>query len=257
MIKQTSLAIIFSVFTTSALADSNAADYQDPPSIQEASGFVGGLVLGGVAGGPPGAIIGGALGALFGEGRLAKSQVGDLQTQVYNSQLEVAAAREEAQRLQRNYQLAQQELDNLRSSRAKVLPASLSALSDPCCDNTVLSLHFRSGSSSIESHYDEQLASLVDIAKQMPTASIEITGYADRNGDTDLNLRLSRERSTSVKKFFNSMGVQNSSIQTVAYGETRPLQAEQNFESDFFDRRVIVRLRDSSKHMLSQNPPTE
>lgn len=257
MIKQASLALILSISTGSALADSSRANYQTPPSIQETTGAVSGLVIGGLVGGPPGAVLGGALGALFGEGRLAKAQVGDLQASLYSSQLEVAAAREEAQRLQHDYQLAQQELNDFKTNRAQVLPANLTVLSDPCCDNTVISLHFRTGSSAIEPHYEEQLTSLVDIAKQMPTGSIEITGYADRNGDSDLNLRLSRERSTTVKQFFNRMGIQNSSIRTVAYGETRPLQSQQNFESDFFDRRVIVRLRDSSTQMLSQSPLDE
>ena len=254
MIKQTSLALILSISAGSALADSNRAVYQDAPSIQETTGFISGLVLGGLAGGPPGAVIGSGLGALFGEGRKAKSEVGDLQARVYSSQLEVAAARDEAQRLQYDYQLAQQELERLRTSQAQVLPARLEVLSEPCCDNTVLSLRFRTGSSAIESHYEEQLASMVGLARQMPTASIEITGYADRNGDVDRNLQLSRDRSNTVKNFFNRMGIQNSSIQTVAYGETRPLQSVQNFESDFFDRRVIVRLRDPSKQMLTQNP---
>lgn len=254
MIKKTSVALILSIFAGNALADSNRADYQNAPSIQETTGFFGGLVLGGVAGGPPGAIFGGALGALFGDGRRARAQVGDLQANLYSSQLEATAAREEVQRLQNSYQLAQQELDDFRTNQAQMIPANLAVMSGPCCDNTVISVHFRTGSSAIESHYEEQLASLVGIAKQMPTGSIEIIGYADRNGDTDQNLRLSRKRSATVKQYFNRMGIQNSSIQTIAYGETRPVQSEQNFESDFFDRRVIVRLRDSSKQLLSQNP---
>ncbi|NQV70849.1 MAG: sortase-associated OmpA-like protein PdsO [Pseudohongiella sp.] len=253
MIKRTSLVVILSVFAGNALADTNRADYQDAASVEENTGFFSGLVVGGLAGGPPGVIIGGVIGALLGDGWHARGQVGDLQSNLYASQLEVAAMKEETQQLQRNYQLAQQALAN----RAQIVPANLPIASNPCCDNTVLSLHFRSGSSAIESHYEEQLASLIGIAKQMPRARVEITGYADRNGDTDLNLKLSRERSTAVKQFFSRMGIQNSSIQTVAYGESRPLQAEQNFESDFFDRRVIVRLRDSGKQLLTQTPDGE
>ena len=49
-------------------------------------------------------------------------------------------------------------------------------------------------------------------------------------------------------------GIDNTLIATLAYGETRPLQLVQNFETDFFDRRVIVRLRDSSQSMLTQTP---
>jgi outer membrane protein OmpA-like peptidoglycan-associated protein len=69
-----------------------------------------------------------------------------------------------------------------------------------------------------------------------------------------MNLNLSKQRSNSVKAFFNRMGIQNSEITTVAYGETQPVQPSQSVESDFFDRRVIVRLRDPSKQMLTQSP---
>ncbi|PCJ24362.1 MAG: hypothetical protein COA96_09570 [SAR86 cluster bacterium] len=256
MIKPISLLIIVSFIAGNAAADVSRADYQNPASAQETTGFLGGVVLGGLAGGPPGAIVGGALGALFGDGWRAREQVGDLQADLYASQLEVASAREEAQRLQRDYLLAQQALDNL-NHQVTLTPVALPMLSTPCCDNTVLSVHFRSGSSNIESHYEEQLAGLIEIAKQMPTARVEITGYADRNGDAEANLKLSRERSNTVKNYFNSMGIQQSSIQTIAYGETRPLQTGQSFESDFFDRRVIIRLRDSSKQMLTQSPNGE
>ena len=113
------------------------------------------------------------------------------------------------------------------------------------------------GFEGVITRYEEQLTSLIKIAAQMPSASVEITGYADRNGDPDLNLRLSRDRSTSVKQFLSGKGIANTSIKTIAYGETRPLHSSQDLESDFFDRRVIVRLRDNSTSMLTQNPDSE
>ncbi len=257
MIKQTSFALLFSVLASTASAETQRADYQNPASPEETTGFISGAVLGGLAGGPPGVIVGAAFGALFGDGWRAKSEVGDLQANLYESQLQLAALREEALALQTEYRLAQQKIDEISRNPARTYPATLALPATPCCDNTVLSLNFRSGSSAIEPHYQEQLSSLINIAKQMPSASVEITGYADRNGDPELNLKLSRERSDSVKEFFNRKGIQNSSITTVAYGETRPLQSEQNFETDFFDRRVIVRLRDNSTSMLTKNPDGE
>ncbi len=256
MIKQTSLALLFSVAAATAAADTQRADYQNPASPEETTGFIGGAVLGGLAGGPPGVIIGAAFGALFGDGWHAKSEVSNLQANLVESQLQLAALREETQALQKEYQITQQKLDEASRS-PRTYPVTLSLPATPCCDNTVLSLNFRSGSSNIEPHYEEQLRSLINIAKRMPAASVEVTGYADRNGDLDLNLRLSRKRSTAVKEFLNSKGIQNSSIKTIAYGETQPLHADQSFESDFFDRRVIVRLRSNSNSMLTQNPERE
>ena len=257
MIKQISLALLFTVASATAAGDSQRADYQDPASNEENTGAISGAILGGLAGGPPGFIVGAAFGALFGEGWHAKSEVGDLQTNLYQSQLRLAALQEESQAIQAKYQLAEQRLEEMSLNRIRTYPANIQLPTAACCDNTVLSLNFRSGSSAIETHYEEQLASLINIAKQMPTASVEITGYADRNGNPELNLKLSRERSNSVKQFLNSAGIQNSSIKTVAHGESKPLHSTQNLESDFFDRRVIVRLRNNSASMLTQNPDGE
>ncbi len=256
MIKQRSLALLFSLAAATAAADTRRADYQNPASPEQTTGFISGAVLGGLAGGPPGAIAGAAFGALFGDGLRAKSEVGDLQVSLYESQLRLAALQEETRALQQEYQIAQQKLDQASRSPG-TYPATLALPAIPCCDKLVLSLNFHSSSSNIESHYEEQLRSLINIAKQMPAASVEITGYADRNGDSDLNLRLSRKRSTAVKEFLTSKGIQNSSIITIAYGETQTLHEQQNTESDFFDRRVIVRLRDRSNSMLTQNPEAE
>lgn len=257
MIKQISLSLVIALASATAAADSQRADYQNPASKEETTGFVSGAILGGLAGGPPGVIVGAAFGALFGDGWRAKSEVGELQANLYESQLRLAALQDETRAMQARHQLAEQRLGELSRGGARTYPANISVPSAPCCDNTVLSLNFRSGSSVIETHYEEQLTSLINIAEQLPAASVEITGYADRNGDPELNLRLSRERSNSVKQFLNSRGIQNSSIQTIAHGETKPLHSAQNFESDFFDRRVIVRLRDNTASMLTQTPDGE
>jgi sortase system peptidoglycan-associated protein len=269
MLKKLSLVLLVSVAATAVHADTKRANYENPASAEETSGFFSGAILGGLAGGPPGIIIGGAIGALIGEGWNAKERVGDLQASLYQSQLqieqsqlELAALREEAsaieeehQAIEEKYQIAQMELDRFRSEPPRILPAFLpTQAAVVCCNNTALSIHFRTGSNNIESHYEEQLESLAKLADQMTNATVEITGYADRNGDANQNLQLSRQRSDSVKQFFNAKGIRNSSITTVAYGETRPLQSTQSFESDFFDRRVIVRLRDTSQQMLTQTP---
>ena len=255
MYKQFTFILLLGISGGTAFADTQRANYQNSASAEATTGYVSGLAIGGLVGGPPGAIFGAAIGAMLGDGFFIRKRAKVLRGELYESQLQVAALRDEALAVQKQMQLAMSELDRVKINAARIIPASLSIASAlPCCDNTVLSLHFRTGSSAIEPHYEEQLASLVKLANQMPAANVEITGYADRNGDAQMNLRLSRERNTSIKQYFNRMGIQNSSITTVAYGEYQPLHVSQRFEADFFDRRVIVRLRDSSTQMLSQLP---
>ena len=253
--QQIAISLILALTSISVNAADKRADYDAPATKEETAGFFSGIVLGGLAGGPPGLIVGGTLGALMGDGWHAKTQVGDLQADLYESQLEIAMMREQKEILQQEYQLARQQLEGMKTNNAQYQVARFNqSSSTACCDNTVLSLHFRSGSAAIETQYEEQLVSLVKLAQQMPSASVEITGYADRNGDAEKNLALSHQRSESVKQLLEKLGITDSSITTIAYGETKPLRFEQNLETDFFDRRVIVRLRDASKQMLTQSP---
>lgn len=257
MIKQIFPALVIMLATGTAAAEAQGTKHQKSSSKEEVTSVISGAAIGGLAGGPPGVIVGATLGALFGEGWHAKSEVGELQAELHENQLRLAALQKENQAIAAKHQLAKQQINKLTLSRSRAYPASIQSSNTACCDNTSISLNFRSGSSAIETHYEEQLTSLIKIAKQMPTASIEIAGYADRNGNTEANLRLSRDRSNSVRKFLNSRGIQNSSIKTIAHGEMKPLHSTQNIESDFFDRRVIVRLRDNSSSMLTQNPTSK
>ena len=94
---------------------------------------------------------------------------------------------------------------------------------------------------------------LAAIAEQLPTGALEISGYADRNGNADANLRLSESRTASVKSFIEGLGLDSAVITAVAYGESRPLHDTQSVETDFFDRRVLVRLVDTSQKWLTDS----
>lgn len=247
--------LLCGIVTSNAMADTEKANYGGNASKQETTGLVSGIALGAIAGGPPGAILGGALGALFGDGWKARQDVSSLQVDLVKSRSAYARLSLEKEEMDRKYRLAMAELDSTKKQTPKYLQATLNRNAfDDCCDNTGLSLHFRSGSSTIEPQYANQLSGLAKIAGLLPNTRIEIVGYADRTGDTAMNLSLSQQRSDKVKQFLNRIGVQNSSITTIAYGETKPLSSAQSLESDFFDRRVIVRLKDTSKQLLTQNP---
>ena len=237
--------------TLSATANAES-DRRQIPGKEETVGLMSGALIGAAAGGPPGAVIGAALGIFVGDGWITKREYRDIEAAWISLQLEADEARAQLASLQRENREAQAELARLREARAQVLPAFLS--SSPKADlfnDTSISLHFRTGSSTVEAHYQAQLTALAAIAEQLPTGAIEISGYADRNGDAEANLRLSESRTASVKSFIESLGLDNEVITTVAYGESRPLHDTQSAETDFFDRRVIVRLVDTSQQLIT------
>lgn len=254
MIKQ--LSLLFTALTAAiAITGSAYADAYDDgeANAEETTGFISGAAIGAAAGGPPGAILGAAIGAFIGDGWVTRSDYRDMQADWVALQVETEHFKQQAAELEEEKQLALQELETLRNAPPRVVPAFLdTGGQNTLFDNTAISVHFRTGSSAIEPHYEEQLASLVKLASQLPNSAVEITGYADRNGQADRNLDLSWQRTNSVKDFINGLDLLDSEITAVAYGETQPLHTTQNFETDFFDRRVIVRLIDTSQHMLTQ-----
>ncbi len=258
MIKQLSVLstafVTAVVMTASVYADDRYTASDDgEASKEEATGIISGVAIGAAAGGPPGAIIGAAIGAFIGDGWVTRSEYKDMQADWVAMQLETERYQEQAVALELERELALQELEELRNAPPRVVPAFLNtAEQNPLFDNTAISVHFRTGSSAIENHYEEQLTSLVKLASQLPNSALEITGYADRNGNANRNLDLSWQRTNSVKDFINDLGLLDSEITAVAYGESQPLHSTQNFETDFFDRRVIVRLIDTSQQMLTQ-----
>lgn len=258
MIKRISVLLTaLTAFTLSGsvLADTERAAYgnNDGVSKEETSGLLTGAAIGAAAGGPPGAIVGAALGIFIGDGWVTRSEHAEMQADWVAMQLETEEYRERSAALERENQLALEELEAMRNAPPRVLPAFLNtAPQNPLFDNTAISVHFRTGSSVIETHYEDQLTSLVRLASQLPNSALEVTGFADRNGDADKNLDLSWQRTNSVKDFINDLGILDADISAVAYGESQPLHASQNLETDFFDRRVIVRLIDTSQHLLTQ-----
>ena len=233
------LAVTVLAGTLSSAANADS-DYRLIPEKEETAGLMSGALIGAAAGGPPGAVIGAALGIFVGDGWITKREYQDIEVALISLQLEADEA--------------QAELARLRNAPAQVLPAFLSSSPDADLFNdSSISLHFRTGSSTVEAHYQAQLTTLVAIAEQLPTGALEISGYADRNRNADANLRLSESRAASVKSFIEGLGLDSEVITAVAYGESRPLHDIQSVETDFFDRRVIVRLVDTSQKWLTDS----
>jgi sortase system peptidoglycan-associated protein len=104
-----------------------------------------------------------------------------------------------------------------------------------------VNVHFRTGSSDIEPLFQQQLDEIAEMMKQSPEMSWQLAGYADRRGDSQKNFDLSMRRVDAVRDYLESRGIDTDQLLVDAYGDLEPLKSEQNFENDFFDRRVTLR----------------
>jgi len=71
-------------------------------------------------------------------------------------------------------------------------------------------------------------------------ARVTLEGHADERGTRDFNLALGERRAQTVSQLMSSAGA-NSSIQTISYGEERPVDTAHNDEAWKANRRVEIK----------------
>ncbi len=105
-------------------------------------------------------------------------------------------------------------------------------------------LRFKSGSSELEEQGKEKLVMVCDILKKYPQAQVTVEGHTDTRGSAEYNLRLSKRRAESVKKWLVEHGCTSpEKIKAIGYGESRPIVYPEKKPEDYAkNRRVIIRL---------------
>ena len=104
---------------------------------------------------------------------------------------------------------------------------------DPLVGNTVfrspeeegfaidLNILFDVGKSDIKSEYYEKLDNLIKYMRYKDF-KIRVEGHTDKQGNSNVNKRISLERANSVKKYIVSNGISESRVNAIGYGEDRP-----------------------------------
>lgn len=238
MKKQIIAAIISTTLLGSTMTYAAAGQDTDttPYSDQEALIGVGsGIVLGAVVAGPVGAIIGAFTGGIIGQSVADDSEIKFQQAQLAEKESQIAMLSEEKQQLEsmsEQYVSAQRELTILKQHQGTRLEELALGLN----------VQFKTGSSEVESHFKEQLDEVADVMAMSPELKLDLTGYADRRGDSSYNQALSEQRVAEVRSYLVKQGVNESRLDAKAFGATAPVKDEQNLENDFFDRRVTLKL---------------
>ena len=83
---------------------------------------------------------------------------------------------------------------------------------------------------------DENLEGL----SNQPDLSIVIQGHTDAIGPEDYNQKLSEQRAQAVYEYFISKGVSPERMQTVGYGESRPVADNSSAQGRALNRRTEI-----------------
>jgi len=108
-----------------------------------------------------------------------------------------------------------------------------------------LLVEFDFDKSDIKSAYEPQFKKIAQVLTSNPDMTMTIEGHTDWIGSDDYNVGLSELRADAVRnKFVNEYSIAADRIDTVAYGESRPVADNNSAEGRQKNRRAIaVRLK--------------
>ncbi|MFO7753942.1 MAG: peptidoglycan-associated lipoprotein Pal [Desulfobacteraceae bacterium] len=99
-------------------------------------------------------------------------------------------------------------------------------------------IHFEFDSSELTSKAQEILKDKAEWLENNRDESVLIEGHCDERGTTEYNLALGERRAKAAKEFLVNMGISESRLSTVSFGEEKPLDPGHNPEAWAKNRRA-------------------
>ncbi|MCU0599220.1 MAG: peptidoglycan-associated lipoprotein Pal [Desulfobacterales bacterium] len=89
-------------------------------------------------------------------------------------------------------------------------------------------VYFDFDDASIRTDAKATLKDKADFLKANPGVSVTIEGHCDERGTEAYNLALGERRAQSIKTFLVNAGIDKSRLQTISYGEEKPVDPGKN-----------------------------
>jgi len=101
---------------------------------------------------------------------------------------------------------------------------------------------FEAGLPTLRPESYPELNRLIEVLKENPGITIDLSGHTDHGGDAATLLRLSQNRVLTVKGYLVAHGITEDRITGTGYGDTRPVAAGDMEESRKLNRRVEFKI---------------
>ena len=99
---------------------------------------------------------------------------------------------------------------------------------------------FERGSASLTSDSRDALLQLVQVLRTYPQFRIRVAGHTDNTGRAEVNLRISRQRASSVADFLVDHNINANQIIAQGYGATRPIADNSTDAGRAANRRIEI-----------------
>jgi len=123
---------------------------------------------------------------------------------------------------------AQQQERMRQDSLSRARDAAAAAAAEQAAMKTTLTamIHFDFDKSDLRDEDRSLLDQKIPILLANPDAKLKISGNADERGSDQYNMALGQRRAAAAKRYLKDHGVAENRVETVSYGEERPLCQE-------------------------------
>ena len=145
-------------------------------------------------------------------------------------------AEEEARQRDRDRQKALKEEDLSDESLSQEMAGQRTASAKSIFENE--DVYFDFDSIRLAPDAQEILTKKAKWLRANPAATITIEGHCDNRGTNEYNLALGEGRAQSAREFLLDLGIESSRLNTISYGEERPIEHAQSEEGWAKNRRA-------------------
>ena len=201
-----------------------------------------GVVFGAAVAGPFGAAVAGLFGLFIADDINDEKRLELTKNELSNKSQELAS-------MQNDYE------SSLADANAQIaeMDSAMTKAIEQVTPNLETNIQFKTASFLIEEHYKTQLDGLASQLRKNPSLKIELSGFADQRGESQYNQVLSEQRANAVKEYLISQFVNDEQIITQSFGESELVSKEGNYEENFFDRRVQLKVSAKAAEMTAAN----
>lgn len=101
---------------------------------------------------------------------------------------------------------------------------------------------FATGQSYITSGFHATLNDVAKVLVKFDKTFLSIEGHTDSSGAADFNQKLSEQRASSVKSYLMNQNIIAARLNTIGYGETQPVAANNTPQNKALNRRVEIQI---------------
>lgn len=107
-----------------------------------------------------------------------------------------------------------------------------------CMTLVDLNINFDTDKAVIKDSYNSRISEFANMMKANPKLKASIEAHTDADGSNAYNQKLSEKRAASAVKALKDLGVEETRIKAVGYGETKPVASNTTKEGKAQNRRV-------------------